>query len=252
LEVGFESESLSVSESAGGVEIAVRAFPNENGNIPDIGKPFGLRVTSKVGSAVAGMDYQRVLSTVYFRPGENPVSVLQISIIDDGLKEDNEEFALGLTSFDLPVVLVNSVLKVVLNDDDGCPDLKAPADGSVHYTSSDVGSQANYSCNEGLTLVGMSTRFCQNDGTWSGQPPLCQSEVCTVELDGQIEVTGNSATYSFSGVGTGISGYICKLDGVVLPDCLGPLTGLSPGLHRLRVVPVGCSINEGATFRFDV
>ncbi|CAI8047192.1 Scavenger receptor cysteine-rich domain-containing group B protein, partial [Geodia barretti] len=44
LEVGFESESLSVSESAGGVEIAVRALPNENGNIPDIGKPFGLRV----------------------------------------------------------------------------------------------------------------------------------------------------------------------------------------------------------------
>ena len=135
-----------------------------------------------------------MLSTVYFRPGENPVSVLEISIIDDGLKEDNEVFALELTSFDLPVVLVNSVLKVVLNDDDGnycscqntqifaasihyigCPDLKAPADGSVHYTSSDVGSQANYSCNEGYTLVGMSTRFCQNDGTWSGQPPLCQS-----------------------------------------------------------------------------
>ena len=64
------------------------------------------------------MDYQRVLSTVYFRPGENPVSVLEISIIDDGLKEDNEVFALELTSFDLPVVLVNSVLKVVLNDND--------------------------------------------------------------------------------------------------------------------------------------
>ena len=58
------------------------------------------------------------MSTVYFRPGENPVSVLQISIIDDGLKEDNEEFALELTSFDLPVVLVNSVLKVVLSDND--------------------------------------------------------------------------------------------------------------------------------------
>ena len=41
-----------MSESAGGVEIAVRAFPNENGNVPDIGKPFGLRVTSKDGSAV--------------------------------------------------------------------------------------------------------------------------------------------------------------------------------------------------------
>ena len=59
-----------------------------------------------------------MLSTVYFRPGENPVSVLQISIIDDELKEGNEEFALELTSFDLPVVLVNSILKLVLNDND--------------------------------------------------------------------------------------------------------------------------------------
>ena len=59
-----------------------------------------------------------MLSTVYFRPGENPVSVFQISIIDDELKEDNEEFALELTSFDLPVVLVNSVLKLVLSDND--------------------------------------------------------------------------------------------------------------------------------------
>ena len=40
-----------------------------------------------------------------------------------------------------------------------------------------------------------------------------------MELDGKIEVTGSSATYSFTGVGTGITTYICKLDGVILPDC---------------------------------
>ena len=43
------------------------------------------------------------------------------------------------------------------------------------------------------------------------------TEVCT---DGQIEVTGSSATYSFTGVGSGISGYVCKMDGVILPDCM--------------------------------
>ena len=46
------------------------------------------------------------------------------------------------------------------------------------------------------------------------------TEVCTVQLDGQIEVTGSSATYSFTGVGSGISGYVCKMDGVILPDCM--------------------------------
>ena len=34
------------------VEIAVGVLPDENGNIPDIGKPVGLRITSKDGSAV--------------------------------------------------------------------------------------------------------------------------------------------------------------------------------------------------------
>ena len=58
----------------------------------------------------------------------------------------------------------------------GCPNLSAPAHGSVDYISGvDVGSQAIYSCEQGYSLVGISTRVCQSDGTWSGQPPLCQS-----------------------------------------------------------------------------
>ena len=52
MQVGFGAESLTVSESSGDVEIAVRVFPDGNGNTPHIGKPFGLRVTSKDGSAL--------------------------------------------------------------------------------------------------------------------------------------------------------------------------------------------------------
>ena len=40
-----------------------------------------------------------------------------------------------------------------------------------------------------------------------------------MELIGEIEVSGNSATFSFRGVGSGITGYTCKLDGIVLPNC---------------------------------
>ena len=45
------------------------------------------------------------------------------------------------------------------------------------------------------------------------------SALCTVELVGSIEVTGNTATFAFRGVGSGITGYICKLNGNILPDC---------------------------------
>ena len=45
------------------------------------------------------------------------------------------------------------------------------------------------------------------------------SDYCTVELVGSIEVTGNTATFEFRGVGSGITGYICKLNGRILPDC---------------------------------
>jgi hypothetical protein len=134
-----------------------------------------------------------------------------------------------------------------------CPELQSPADGTVTYDSLDAGSQAVYMCSQGFMLVGCdSVRTCGSDGAWSGQPPLCNSEVCTVELVGDIEVDGTSATFVILGVGSGITRYTCKLDGTVLPNCSSPLTGVRPGAHRLRVVPKGCQTNKGATFRFQV
>lgn len=40
-----------------------------------------------------------------------------------------------------------------------------------------------------------------------------------MKLDGSIEVTGNNVTFSFYGVGSGITGFLCKLDRQRLPDC---------------------------------
>ena len=45
------------------------------------------------------------------------------------------------------------------------------------------------------------------------------SGLCTVELVGSIEVTGNASTFAFRGVGSGMTGYICKLNGTVQQDC---------------------------------
>ena len=50
--MGFSQESYSVAESFGRVEVTVRVLPDETGNVPRIGAPFGLRITSADVTAV--------------------------------------------------------------------------------------------------------------------------------------------------------------------------------------------------------
>ena len=40
---------------------------------------------------------------------------------------------------------------------------------------------------------------------------------------GVVAVDGNTATYSFCGVGSDIDSFICKLDGAILPDCMSTM-----------------------------
>ena len=55
-----------------------------------------------------------------------------------------------------------------------CPLLQDPTDGSVQYSSVSIGTIAEYSCNEGMKLIGVSVRVCQSHGSWSREPPICQ------------------------------------------------------------------------------
>ena len=126
-----------MAESSGVVEVAVRAFPNR-GRVPKVGTPFGLRVTSGDGSALgetwlkprcippcsvslltAGEDYSEVFVTVYFRPDHDLYAVVRISISNDSLREGEERFTVQLKSFDISVILANSMAEVVILDDDG-------------------------------------------------------------------------------------------------------------------------------------
>ena len=45
--------------------------------------------------------------------------IIYIYIINDNVQEGEERFTLELTAFDLSIVLVNSVVEVVIADDDG-------------------------------------------------------------------------------------------------------------------------------------
>lgn len=55
-----------------------------------------------------------------------------------------------------------------------CLSLEDPDGGQVSI-SGDLtpGSVATYSCDDGRTLFGSSTRDCQSDGTWSDETPKC-------------------------------------------------------------------------------
>lgn len=55
-----------------------------------------------------------------------------------------------------------------------CRRLNNPSDGSVSLSGTTVGSTATYSCNDGFTLQGQSTRTCQSNSQWSGSAPTCQ------------------------------------------------------------------------------
>ena len=49
--------------------------------------------------------------------------------------------------------------------------------GEVSYSSTTLTSSANYSCNNGYTLVGYSASLiCNKDGKWEGQLPACAGE----------------------------------------------------------------------------
>ena len=55
-----------------------------------------------------------------------------------------------------------------------CANLSSPVNGTVSVDANTVGSQANYSCNEGYVPNDTTTRVCQADGQWSGSEPTCE------------------------------------------------------------------------------
>lgn len=43
----------------------------------------------------------------------------------------------------------------------------------MQYSDLSVGSLAEYNCSEGFLLMGVTTRVCQMNGTWSEDVPVC-------------------------------------------------------------------------------
>ena len=57
-----------------------------------------------------------------------------------------------------------------------CGSLDSPENGLITINNITLGSIATYSCNEGYNIMGNEVRTCQENGSWSGEDPVCQSE----------------------------------------------------------------------------
>ena len=57
-----------------------------------------------------------------------------------------------------------------------CPELKAPANGTVRVEGLTYPSEAHYSCNSGYELDGVAKRTCLIRGAWTERAPTCIEE----------------------------------------------------------------------------
>ncbi|XP_053408096.1 sushi, von Willebrand factor type A, EGF and pentraxin domain-containing protein 1-like [Mercenaria mercenaria] len=129
-----------------------------------------------------------------------------------------------------------------------CGGLSSPDNGLVSASQTTFGQVATYTCAEGYSLSGTSSRICQPDGSWSSSPPLCLVKDCGSLPDpvfGRVEYSsslyGSVAVYRCD-VGyslQGVSGRNCAADGRwsgTTPTCItidcGTLSSIRFGSYK--------------------
>ena len=61
-----------------------------------------------------------------------------------------------------------------------CGVLLAPANGAVDLSDGSlVDAVAIYTCDPSFRLIGVESRVCQENGSWSGEAPVCEGN-CTI------------------------------------------------------------------------
>ena len=59
--------------------------------------------------------------------------------------------------------------------------------GRVSMTALNVGGTATYTCYNGFSLVGSSTRTCLSNGSWSGSQPICNCRLNHYKFNDFVE-----------------------------------------------------------------
>lgn len=103
----------------------------------------------------------------------------------------------------------------------------APTNGNItHITGTFYHDEIAYECYEGYVLIGVSTRYCMYNNTWSGSPPICELIDCgqpSYVHNGKVSAL-NGTTYGMTASFTCDEGY--KISGSETSRCLS--TGWYP------------------------
>ena len=144
-----------------------------------------------------------------------------------------------------------------------CGALIGPANGSVIFPSTTLGSTATYVCSAGFNMVGGSTRTCQAEGTWGGAAPTCTPVDCgalSPPANGAVSAPtttyGSTVTYSCTS-GHSLSGNAtrtCQANGTwsgSMPACVpngtGGATGSGGAVGSGGVVGTGGRVGTGGS-----
>ena len=65
-------------------------------------------------------------------------------------------------------------MRIILYSAVNCSSLDAPDNGDVMVGMTTFESVATYSCDPSFRLIGVTTRTCQLNGSWSGEIPVCE------------------------------------------------------------------------------
>lgn len=71
-----------------------------------------------------------------------------------------------------------------------CGNLQNPENGLVNLVNTTFWSLATYECDSGYELVGGNvSRVCESNGMWSGDEPLCNSELYSIPYSSTEEIS---------------------------------------------------------------
>ena len=112
VEFGFETVSYRTSESVGVVEVGVVKYGSSS-------LPLSVSLSTMSGSATSPQDFTAISVRLIFSPTQNRQTV-NISIVDDSVLEDVEQFSVMLTQIS-PLAPVSNLLNsanIAISDDD--------------------------------------------------------------------------------------------------------------------------------------
>ena len=120
--IGFQSQHFITNEAAGAVTLKVEVL----GVVLDIPVQVNLTIRDGTATSTAPEDYVKPMLPITLTfPGDDSSLIQEavINITDDNITENDEQFTCILSSIDPSIILDPDTASVIIQDNDGEPDI---------------------------------------------------------------------------------------------------------------------------------